>query len=83
MSTTKLSTEELQQLRNFQRSENEITFALGQIELRKVFLEKDKQNLQTQYQSLLQDQEKTGKELQEKYGEGNIDLEKGEFIKSE
>lgn len=83
MSTTKLSTEELQQLRNFQRSENEITFALGQIELRKVFLEKDKQNLQNQYQSLLQDQEKIGKELQEKYGDGNIDLEKGEFIKSE
>tara|TARA_R110002074_G_scaffold376_3_gene1810 strand:+ start:920 stop:1171 length:252 start_codon:yes stop_codon:yes gene_type:complete len=83
MSTTKLSTEELQQLRNFQRSENEITFSLGQIELRKVFLEKDKQNLQNQYQSLLQDQEKSGKELQEKYGEGNIDLEKGEFIKSE
>ncbi len=83
MNTTKLSTEELQQLRNFQRSENEITFSLGQIELRKVFLEKDKQTLQNQYQSLLQDQEKTGKELQEKYGEGNIDLEKGEFIKSE
>jgi hypothetical protein len=83
MSTTKLSQEELQQLRNFQRSENEITFSLGQIELRKVFLERDKQNLQNQYQSLLQDQEKTGKELQEKYGEGNIDLEKGEFIKSE
>jgi hypothetical protein len=40
MSTTKLSQEELQQLRNFQRSENEITFSLGQIELRKVFLEK-------------------------------------------
>jgi len=83
MSTLKLSTEELQQLRNFQRSENEITFSLGQIELRKVFLERDKQNLQNQYQSLLQDQEKAGKELQEKYGEGNIDLEKGEFIKSE
>ena len=82
MSTTKLSQEELQQLRNFQRSENEITFSLGQIELRKVFLEKDKQNLQKQYQSLLQDREKAGKELQEKYGEGNIDLEKGEFIKS-
>jgi hypothetical protein len=83
MSTTKLSQEELQQLKDFQRSENEITFALGQIELRKVFLEKDKQNLQNQYQSLLQNQEKVGKELQEKYGEGNIDLEKGEFIKSE
>tara|TARA_R110001606_G_scaffold93690_2_gene208024 strand:+ start:1667 stop:1918 length:252 start_codon:yes stop_codon:yes gene_type:complete len=81
MSTTKLLQEELQKLKDFQRSENEITFSIGQIELRKVFLEKDKKNLQNQYQSLLQDQEKTGKELQEKYGEGNIDLEKGEFIK--
>jgi hypothetical protein len=81
MSTTKLLQEELQKLKDFQRSENEITFSLGQIELRKVFLEKDKKNLQNQYQSLLQNQEKTGKELQEKYGEGNIDLEKGEFIK--
>ena len=81
MSTTKLLQEELQKLKDFQSSENEITFSLGQIELRKVFLEKDKKNLQNQYQSLLQDQEKTGKELQEKYGEGNIDLEKGEFIK--
>ena len=70
MSTTKLSTEELQQLRNFQRSENEITFSLGQIELRKVFLERKKQNLQNQYQSLLKNKKKAGKELQEKYGKG-------------
>jgi len=83
MSKTKLSKEELQQLKDFQRIENEITFALGQVELRKVFLENDKQNLQNQYQTLLQDQEKVGKELQEKYGDGNIDLEKGEFIPSE
>jgi len=82
MSNTKLSQEELQQLRDFQRIDNEITFSLGQIELRKIYLERDKQNLQNQYQTLLQDQEKIGKELQEKYGDGNIDLEKGEFISS-
>ena len=80
MSTTKLLKEELQQLRDFQSQDNEITFALGQIELRKVFIEKEKQNLQTRYQTQLQQQEKLGKELQEKYGDGNIDLEKGEFI---
>jgi|TARA_R110000803_G_scaffold105950_1_gene174097 hypothetical protein len=83
MSTTKLLKEELQQLRDFQSQDNEITFALGQIELRKVFIEKEKQNLQTRYQTQLQQQEKLGKELQEKYGDGNIDLEKGEFIKLE
>ena len=83
MSTTKLLKEELQQLRDFQSQDNEITFTLGQIELRKVFIEKEKQNLQTRYQTQLQQQEKLGKELQEKYGDGNIDLEKGEFIKLE
>jgi|TARA_R110000803_G_scaffold57467_1_gene115398 hypothetical protein len=81
MSTTKLLKEELQKLKDFQRSENEITFALGQVEIRKTFLENQKQDLQINYRSLLQEQEKTGKELQEKYGEGNIDIEKGEFIK--
>tara|TARA_B110000914_G_C15486814_1_gene458477 strand:- start:64 stop:315 length:252 start_codon:yes stop_codon:yes gene_type:complete len=80
MSTTKLLQEESQKLKDFQRSENEISFALGQIEIRKTFLEDQTQDLKNQYKSLLQEQEKTGKELQEKYGEGNIDLEKGEFI---
>lgn len=83
MSTTKLLKEELQQLKDFQLKDNEITFALGQLEIRKIFIEKEKQKLQNQYQNQLQKQEKLGMELQEKYGEGNIDLEKGEFIKSE
>ena len=81
MSTTKLLKEELQQLKDFQLKDNEITFALGQLEIRKIFIEKEKQKLQNQYQNQLQKQEKLGMELQEKYGEGNIDLEKGEFIK--
>ena len=81
MSTTKLLKEELQQLKDFQLKDNEITFALGQIEIKKLFLEKEKQNLQNQHQTQLHQQEKIGRELQEKYGEGNIDLEKGEFIK--
>jgi|TARA_R110000803_G_scaffold56731_2_gene114123 hypothetical protein len=80
MNTTKLLKEELQKLKDFQRSENEITFALGQIEIRKTFLENQKQDLKNNFQSLLQEQDKVGKELQEKYGEGNIDLEKGEFV---
>ena len=80
MSNTKLLKEELQKLKDFQRSENEITFALGQLEIRKTFLKNQKQDLKNNFQSLLQEQDKMGKELQEKYGEGNIDLEKGEFV---
>ena len=82
MSTTKLSKEELQQLKDFQRIENEITFSLGDIEKRKYFLSRQKEKLENDYVALLNKQETVGKELQEKYGEGNIDLEKGEFISS-
>ena len=82
MSTTKLSKEELQQLKDFQRIENEITFSLGDIEKRKYFLSRQKEKLENDYVALLNKQETLGKELQEKYGEGNIDLEKGEFISS-
>ena len=82
MSTTKLSKEELQKLKDLQRQENEITFSLGDIEKRSLLLSKRKETLENDYIALLQEQEKVGKELQEKYGEGSIDLEKGEFIKS-
>lgn len=82
MSNTKLSESELQQLQDFRRQDNEITFALGQLEVRKTFIEISKQNLQNDYRSLVQKQETLGKELQEKYGDGSIDLEKGEFISS-
>ena len=83
MSKTKLSKEELQQLKDFQRLENEVTFSLGDIEKRSLLLSKRKETLENDYIALLQEQETLGKELQEKYGEGNIDLEEGEFVSSE
>ena len=81
MSITKLLKEELQQLRDIQSKDNELTFELGRIEVKKVFLERDRQKIEGQYQTHLSLQNSVGKELQEKYGDGNIDLEKGEFIK--
>jgi hypothetical protein len=83
MSTKKLSNEELQKLKDFQRKDNEIVFALGQLEVRLLFSEKRKSDLQKEYQVLIQNQDSLGRELQEKYGEGTIDVEKGEFVKTE
>ena len=80
MSTTKLLKEEVQTLKDLSKSENEITFALGQVEIKTTFLENQKQELKTNFQILLQEQDKVGKELQEKYGDGNINIEKGEFV---
>jgi len=42
-------------------------------------LETQKENVLKEFKSLQEDQTKTGKELQDKYGEGNISLENGEF----
>mgnify|MGYP006953520232 CR=1 FL=1 len=43
-------------------------------------LEKEKQRLKQTLQNQLETEEQIGKQLQQKYGDGNIDLEKGEFI---
>ena len=82
MSNKKLSEEELQQLKDFQGQDNQIIFALGQLALRDIFREEQKESLIKDYKALMARQETLGRDLQEKYGEGSIDLEKGEFVKS-
>ena len=79
MSIKKLSKEELQTLQDYQVKNNEIVGGLGTIELRIESLKKNKKSLLEEFEKLQKDQLDTGNQLQEKYGEGNIDLEKGEF----
>ena len=55
---------------------NELVFSLGQIEAQKV-------SIYSSIKIVQEKQLKLGKELQEKYGDGNIDLESGEFTKPE
>lgn len=78
----KLQEEELQNLKKLQNEGNEIQFALGQVEVSKINLEKTKSNILERLDKLQQEQTTLAKQLQEKYGEGNIDLEKGEFTKA-
>ena len=83
MSNKKLSEKELQQLKDFQVQSNNIVFALGQLYLREVFNKESKDKLIKDYKALNSQSDSIARDLQEKYGEGSIDLEKGEFIKSE
>ena len=83
MSNKKLSEKELQQLKDFQVQSNNIIFALGQLHLREVFTKESKDNLIKEYKALSSQSDSIARDLQEKYGECSIDLEKGEFIKSE
>jgi translation initiation factor 2 alpha subunit (eIF-2alpha) len=74
-----LTQEEIQSLQTIQTNQSNLIQTLGAIEYRIQLLELDKQTLKSQLQKQVEEETKVAKELQEKYGEGNIDLEKGEF----
>ena len=79
----KLSEAELKILRGYNKTQNDITFDLGQVDIQKAFLEGQRASILDGLADLQEKSNKTAKELQKKYGEGNIDLETGEFITPE
>ena len=80
MANKKLSKEEVAKLKDYQNDTNEIVGALGQIELQFELLEEKKEEVLEKFKKLRVDQSNLAKELTEKYGDGNLDLEKGEII---
>ena len=79
----KLSNEELEVLKDYQQKQNHITFNLGNVDIQKAILEGQRSQILENLANLQEASNKTAKELQEKYGDGNIDLETGEFIVAE
>lgn len=75
-----LTQEEIQSLKNIQNNQALLIEQLGTLEYRILILEKEKQRLKQTLQNQLETEEQIGKQLQQKYGDGSIDLEKGEFI---
>ena len=75
-----LTQEEIQSLKNIQNNQLLLIEQLGTLEYRILILEKEKQKLKQTLQNQLETEEQIGKQLQQKYGDGSIDLEKGEFI---
>ena len=75
-----LTQEEIKSLKDIQSNQQSLLNVFGEIEYKIQILELDKQNLKSQLQKQLEEETKIAKQLQEKYGNGNIDLEKGEFI---
>tara|TARA_B110000977_G_scaffold154588_1_gene196488 strand:- start:1135 stop:1380 length:246 start_codon:yes stop_codon:yes gene_type:complete len=75
----KLSEKELSTLKEYQEQNAKISADLGNIEINFSLLKKQKEIVLKEFDNLQESQNSTGKELQEKYGAGNIDLEKGEF----
>ena len=81
MGTQKLTKEELNQLKEFQSKSNEIVNTLGQIEVQKAILEGNSTSLLGEMADLREKQNTLAKQLQEKYGDGDINLDTGEFAK--
>ena len=82
MKVQKLSKEEVAELEEIQNKGNQISYSLGQIHVAKYGLEKKTENLQNQLDDLQKKENELANKLTEKYGEGNIDLEKEEFTKT-
>lgn len=77
-----LTQEELQQVKDFQIQNDNLTVRFGALEFQIQNLILNKQNVIKELEDLRVLQTTFGKELQAKYGEGSINIETGEFTKS-
>ena len=86
MSIIKLQEEEITKLKDIQSKNNEIVFNLGildldinALEISIESLKERRKNLRNDFENLSKEQKVNAEDLTEKYGDGNIDLETGEF----
>ncbi|OVE73892.1 hypothetical protein BVX94_02445 [bacterium B17] len=79
MESKQLLDKELQLLKDYQEKINVIIVSLGKLDLQIDSYKRSKEELLKEYQELEINQLKTAQELQDKYGEGNIDLTDGKF----
>lgn len=82
MEKIKLSKKELQSLWDLQSNEKNLIYALGEIEYNKIQLENRFLEIKKELNNIKDKFNKLGEELQNKYGDGQINLESGEFIKT-
>lgn len=80
MENIKLTTEEIEKLQGIQQKNAAVVSELGNLELTKLQMETRRANIIEFINSLREEEQTFGKELSDKYGNGSIDLEAGEFI---
>jgi hypothetical protein len=82
METKVLTQEELQQIKDIQQEKSILVEQFGIVEYSIQDLEQQKQTLNLSLSNLKQKEIELGKTLQERYGDGTINVEKGEFTSS-
>ena len=80
MENTKLTVEEIEKLQEIQQKNAAVATELGNLEITKLQVEARKAEVVEFFNKLKEEEQAFGKELSEKYGNGSIDLENGEFI---
>jgi len=81
--TVKLDTEEITQLNDLRVKSSELTFQRGQIGIAEDNIKRQLNQLAEQFNEMYSTENTLSKELFEKYGKGEVNLEKGVFVKSE
>ena len=82
METKLLTQEEITQLKNTREKRFQLVESFGILESRIQEINLQKETLKEELKKLIQEETNLGKALQQKYGDGSINLEKGEFITS-
>ena len=77
-----LTEEEVKSLPSLQQEQNDLVYQLGQIEYQIGFFTKQKELAKQQLEAFEKRQQEQAQKLEEKYGQGTINLESGEFIKA-
>ena len=81
MEQIKLTPEEVHKLSEIKNTQESLVISFGEIEYSIQSLEIQKDRIIENLTTLKQDEIELGKSLQQKYGEGSIDLESGVFTK--
>ena len=82
MTTQVITPEELTQVQSLQSTRDQLTIDFGYIEFQIQELELKKESLVDALTQLKNEEIQVGKEISEKYGEGSININKGEFTSS-
>ena len=82
MEKTVLTKEEIQQLSSLQEQQNDFVIQLGQTEYQINLLERQKISIKQQIEKFEESQVQLAKQLEDKYGQGSVNLENGEFLKA-
>jgi hypothetical protein len=80
METKVLTQEEITQLKKIQQDKISFVEKFGVLEVQIRELELIRHQLNSNFMELKKTEETLAKSLQQKYGEGSINLEKGEFV---